>query len=185
MWNKKLIPTGCAWHHMLLKYYLKIVCTYMHLQLAKRQQSNLICFKVVFVETTMMVHLAQSTWCLPLWSMYLQTKLFVPLPETSNGEPNAKQSLELQITQPAQRHSVNLSMQEQEKPSKSFSYFVEPPMLQFTTVGIPVLRCAMSNSAVGSSANCFECNCNSTVLNVVLWCEVYPNYRTLYLTTVN
>lgn len=43
---------------MLLKYHLKIGHTYMPLQLAKQQHSDLICFNVVFVETTMMIHLA-------------------------------------------------------------------------------------------------------------------------------
>lgn len=49
---------------MLLKYHLKIARTYMHLQLAKQQHSDLICFNVVFVETTMTIHLAHSVF---LW----------------------------------------------------------------------------------------------------------------------
>lgn len=49
----------------------------MGLLLAKQQHSNLICFNVVFVETTVMVHLAQLFCVFLLSSTYLQTKLCV------------------------------------------------------------------------------------------------------------
>lgn len=78
---------------MPLKYHLKIGRTYMHLQLAKQQ--HLICFNVVFVETTMMVHLAQLIRCLPILSTYLQTKLLEHQQEKSNGELDKKHSLGL------------------------------------------------------------------------------------------
>lgn len=67
---------------------------YLHASPAGKAAA-LICFNVVFVEITMMVHLAQLIQCLPILSMYLQTKLLEHQPEKSNGELDKKHSLGL------------------------------------------------------------------------------------------
>lgn len=65
------------------------------------------------------------------------------------------------------------------------SYFVEPPMPQFTTGGIPVSRCAMSNYDVGTVQVIF---CAIETAQYWMLCcrfEICPNCNTSYPSTVN